>query len=124
MLRQILVTLIRHLVPGRQNAPQEFSHINDAQLDDIKGLISDHVPAHLKLQVEAEIDAMIKNLKTTPYSSYRVSDDMDDSSRIFCNPLLAVSTGAVGFPAPAMQSLRNVDAQVSVRSMPYPGNVQ
>ena len=73
--------------------------------------------------VEDEIDEMVTNLKATPYSSYLISDGIEDSSRIFCDPLLQTSTGPVGFPAPAMQSLRNVDAQVPIRSLPYPSNV-
>ncbi len=123
LLRQILVTLIRHLVPDRQKAPQGYSHISDAQYDEIKSLICAHVPDSFKNLVEDEIDKMVTNLKATPYSSYRISDGIEDSSRIFCDPLLQTSAGPVGFPAPAMQSLRNVDAQVPIRSLPYPSNV-
>ena len=123
LLRQILVTLIRHLVPNRQKAPQGYSHISDDQFDEIKSFICDHVPNSFKNVVGEEIDQMVTNLKTTPYSSYLISDSPEDNSRIFCNPLLQTSIGPVGFPAPAMQSLRNVDAQVPVRSLPYPTNV-
>ena len=123
LLRQIFVTLIRHLVPDRQKAPQGYSHISDTQYDEIKSLICAHVPDSFKNLVEDEIDKMVTNLKATPYSSYLISDGIEDSSRIFCDPLLQTSTGPVGFPAPAMQSLRNVDAQVPIRSLPYPSNV-
>jgi hypothetical protein len=123
MLRQVVVTLIRHIIPQRQDSPQGYGHITDEQFNIIKELICGRVlDPNCQQQCREEIDGIIEKLKTTTYVSYDVSKSSQNDAPIFCDPLLAANLGPLDFPAPAMQALRNVDAQVPVCTQSFPNN--
>jgi hypothetical protein len=112
------------VVEGRQKDPQGYCHISEDQFNDIKELICGRIfDNNCKEQCCNEIDGIIRNLTTTTYSSYRVSENLQQDGPIFCDPLLVANVGPLRFPAPAMKALRNVDAQIPVRTLQFPNNV-
>ena len=125
MLRQILVTLIRHTVPNKQSSPQGYDKITDDQFSEIKGFICNRVHDDAcRQQLSDDLDKMIATLKNgTKYNFYEVGNNVEDIIHIFRDPLLTTNDSPFAFPAPAMQALRNVDAQVPVRTLPYPNNI-
>ena len=97
-----------------------YNLISNEQIGAIEDLICNRVQdTACRRQLLDELNKMIENLRTSVYLSYNFGDDRS----IFRDPLLATNDSAFAFPAPAMQALRNVDAQVPVRTLPYPNNI-
>lgn len=121
MLRQVVVTLMRHLVPGVQNQPSGGGVVREQILNQIQDFLIRRVDSECRNGVEDELKVICEKINNqfsnNVFTCYKepFHNVPENSVPVFLDPLdERLQKDVECKSGPAMNSLRNVDTAVPV----------